>query len=103
MKRITIIALLAAAVFNADGNAKSLQLTCDHNAVTLEQTKITVNGYAFPVSGGTYQTPAGDILQFAGTDVNHQVAIAVTPTFSYALIGWSDTPLECTVINSTDW
>ena len=66
MKRITIIALLAAAVFNADGNAQSLQLSCDRNAVTLTQTnddtRITVNGYDFPVSGGTYQTPTGDIL-----------------------------------------
>ncbi len=114
MKRITIAALLAAALFNVDdanaaGAAWNLQ--CGKHAVLFEKNdahnKITVNGYEFPISGGTrrFFNKAGQLVtvQFAGTDVDHQVAIVITEPYGYALAGWSDTVIPCIVRNYTSW
>ena len=72
---------------------------------------ITVNDHDFPISGGTrrYAAKNGDIItaQFAGTDVNHQVAVVFTDdeinTGKFNLVGWGDNLIPCKVTKFNTW
>lgn len=114
MKRITLAALFAAALFNADdANAGGFVfgLTCGGMPVQFEQSeglnRITVNGYQFPTSGGTrrmFDKNGGLItLQLAGTDVDHQVAIVLDSKNAMSLVGWGKKVLTCKEENFASW
>lgn len=75
------------------------------------RNSVTVNDIDFPISGGTqrYASNNGDIItaQFAGIDVDHQVAIVFTEaeikSDRFNLVGWGDKLIPCKVTKFNTW